>query len=344
MLPAGVDRASWQAVSLGEGWTPLVPIDAQRPRLLAKLDYCLPTGSFKDRGAVVMVAFARAMGATTVVTDSSGNGAVSLAAYARRAGLRSRVYVPRAVDGGKRRQLEAYGASVHVVATRSAASEAALATVARSGAWYASHVLNPLAVHGTKTVAFEIWEQLGRRSPDVLVVPMGNGTLLLGMCLGFRELVELGLATGMPRLVGVQAAACAPIAEAFGNDASAVEPRSDRGPTIATGVAISDPPHGGRVLRALRHSGGCAVAVSEEQIRGALRVLAAQGFFVEPSGAVGFAGIARPIESADPDAPSGPSFALTDLTEDDVVVVVLTGAGLKASSRPDPTGSPETSP
>ena len=330
MFPPGLDRETWQAVSLGEGWTPLVPIDPGRPGLLAKLDYCLPTGSFKDRGAVVMVAFAREMGVTTVVTDSSGNGAVSLAAYARRAGLHSRVYVPRAIDGGKLRQLEAYGASIHIVDTRSAASNAAQEAVAGAGGWYANHVMNPFAVHGTKTLAFEVWEQFGGRIPDVFVAPMGNGTLLLGAYMGFRELVDLGLATGMPRLVGVQAAACAPIAEAFCKAASTIESARDWGPTIATGVAIPQPSLGQRVLRALRRTDGWAVAVSEEQIRGAMHALAARGFFVEPSGAVGFAGIAGPAEPAGLGLQRAESFTLTDLTEEDVIVVVLTGGGLKA--------------
>jgi threonine synthase len=327
MLPFVGSGEPWRDISMGEGWTPLVPMDTGRPRLLSKLEYCMPTGSFKDRGAAVMAMMARRMGATAMIVDSSGNAAASVAAYGRRAGLRTTAHVPAAISAGKRRQLVAYGADVRIALDRSDATGAALDHVAETRGWYAHHAVNPFAVHGTKTWVLEVWEQLGRRLPDALVMPVGNGTLLLGAYLGCRDLVSLGLARDMPRLIGVQARRCAPLARAHATGKSDLDVDPDAGPTIATGVAIPNPPRARQVLAAVRETRGTLTDVTDGRIREAVRTLAAWGLFVEPSAAVGFGGI---TSAADGSSAHGRSVALNELVDgDETVVVVLTGSGLK---------------
>ncbi|WP_228990454.1 threonine synthase [Streptomyces sp. DH8] len=201
------------AISLGEGRTPLVPLtDA----VSAKLDFLMPTLSFKDRGAVVLVELARRLAPDRVVADSSGNAGASVAAYCARAGLPCTVYVPEGTPAGKTERIRAHGARlVAVPGGREATASAARAAADGPGVFYASHVFNPYFLHGTKTYVYELWEELGGRLPDTLVVPVGNGTLLLGAALAVAELRALGLITARPRLVAVQAEAVSPLAAAF---------------------------------------------------------------------------------------------------------------------------------
>lgn len=295
-------------VTMGEGMTPLV-IDA--PGVWLKLDFLMPTLSFKDRGSSVLVSHAAAIGVGRVISDSSGNAGTSVAAYATRAGLVAEVYVPAATSPKKVAQLNAYGAEVHQVAgSRQDAADAAIDAVTAGGAFYASHVYNPLFHQGTKTFAFEVWEQLGAM-PDVVVLPAGNGTLLLGAAIGFAELVAAGLAPTPPRLVAVQAARCAPVAAAFSRRP---EPGGS-GETVAEGIAITHPARGAQMLAAVRASGGTVVTVEEAEIVSARQALLARGIDVEPTAAAAWAG--WKIWSAG--EPPGRS-----------VVVGLSGAGLKS--------------
>ena len=181
-----------------------------------KLDFLMPTLSFKDRGAVVLATLASALGVRSALTDSSGNAGTAAAAYLARAGIPCRVFVPEATSPAKLAQMRAHGAEITLVAgTRADTAAAAREMASQPGIFYASHVFHPYFLHGVKTYGYEIWEQSGGLLPDTVVVPAGNGTLVLGCHLAFRELVEAGLAVRMPTLVAVQAAACAPVAEAF---------------------------------------------------------------------------------------------------------------------------------
>lgn len=295
-------------VTMGEGMTPLV---AEAPGVWLKLDFLMPTLSFKDRGSSVLVSHAAAMGVVRVVADSSGNAGTSVAAYAARAGLTAEVYVPAATSPKKVAQLGAYGAEVHQVAgSRQDAADAAIEAVEAGGAFYASHVYNPLFHQGTKTFAYEVWEQLGA-VPDVVVLPAGNGTLLLGAAIGFAELVAAGLAAAPPRLVAVQAARCAPVAAAF---AGRPDPGGN-GETVAEGIAIAHPARAAQMLAAVRSSGGAVVTVEEAEIVSARRSLLARGIDVEPTAAAAWAGWTA---WAVGEAPAGS------------VVVALSGAGLKS--------------
>jgi threonine synthase len=304
---------SWEPVTLGEGGTPLLPFEFDGLSLHLKLEFVAPSGSFKDRGAAVMVTALRGLGIDRVVEDSSGNAGASLAAYAARAGIDCEVCVPASASGPKRAQMAAYGAEViEIKGKREYAALAAWAAAAH-GAYYASHVHSPYFLAGTETLAYEVWEQLGHRTPSALIVPTGNGTLFLGIYRGFQRLQQAGLIAGLPRLFAVQAKACAPIYQAFVNGAAAPEIVSPE-PTVASGIAISKPARGSQILDAVRDTDGAVVAVAEDEIESAHSRLARLGFYVEQTAATAIAalGVLR-----------------STLPTHDPVVVPLTGHGLK---------------
>ena len=274
-------------VSLGEPRTALVEWHDGGRTALAKLEGGLPTGSFKDRGATVTVSWMRANGARELIVDSSGNAGASFAAYAARAGLRVRVFVPADASPEKLLQVRAHGATiVTVTGPRSAAGDAARAALDGAGpeVVYASHLWQPTFLAGTATFAYEVFEQLGGRAPDAVVAPLGGGTLLLGVHLGFSRLLAAGLVARVPRLIGVQSAACAPLARAFRAgevDAAEVQP----GPTIAEGIRIAKPPRSRQILAAIRATEGEIVDVTDAEIGASMRALWSQGIFVEPTAA-----------------------------------------------------------
>lgn len=336
--------AAWEAargrVSLGEGGTPLVRLDPDSPDVLLKADYLMPTLSFKDRGAAVLVAAALAAGAKKVVQDSSGNAGAAVAAYAARAGLDCDIYVPASTSPGKLAQIEAAGARcVRVPGSREDTAKAALGAAERGAAdrsaFYASHVYNPLFYEGTKTYVFEIYEALGRL-PDTLYVPLGNGTLVLGAWRALKDLKSLGLIDRYPRLVAVQAERCAPVlaawrrlAQADGSaedpgglgaaGAIAVEPVVNQG-TEAEGIAIAAPKRGPEVIAALREIGGTVVAAPEEGLAPAKAELARRGLFVETTSAACLAAYRARHGVAGRDA---------ERRDEGLVVVPLCGSGLK---------------
>ncbi|BAU85803.1 threonine synthase [Streptomyces laurentii] len=276
-------------ISLGEGRTPLVPLT---DTVAAKLDFLSPTLSFKDRGAVMLAELARRLQPDAVVADSSGNAGTAVAAYCARAGLDCSVYVPEGTSPKKLEQIRAHGAHVVVVpGDREATAHAARQAADTTGVFYASHVYNPHFLHGTKTYVYELWEELGGRLPDTLVVPVGNGTLLLGSALAVEELYGHGLVERRPALVAVQAEAVAPLAAAFHAGADDLpEPAAAR-PTLAEGIAIPNPPRAAQILRAVRATGGTFHTVTEAQIRSAQLDLARRGLYVEPTGVACWAAV-----------------------------------------------------
>lgn len=302
-------------VSLGEGWTPLVVRDWQRAKIHFKLESQMPTGSFKDRGTAVMINHLIEVGVGPIHEDSSGNAGASLATYAAAAGIPCRIYVPAAAPRGKLVQIAATGADLRrIPGTRQNVAKAALAATGES--FYASHNWQPFFSEGTKTLAFELWEQLGFRVPDNILVPTGYGSNILGLDRGFDELERSGEITARPRLFAVQAANCAAFAAAW----AAGEDRFVSFPTkltVADGIAAPKPVRIAEVLRALRRSRGGIVAVAEEEIGPALAALGRLGLFVEPTSATAAAALTR---------------LLADKTigADQTTIVVLTGSGLKA--------------
>jgi threonine synthase len=319
-------------LSLGEGGTPLIGAGEALPDVHLKLEFLSPTLSFKDRGAVVLVASALERGAERLIADSSGNAGSAIAAYAGRAGLECRVFVPRATSAGKQAQIRAYGATLEVVAgDRTATTEAASAEVERTGAMYASHIYDPLFLQGTKTFAFEIIEQLPG-VPDAVVVPVGNGTLLLGAARGFRELRAAGAIDRTPGLIAVQSERCAPLALAWERGESA--PVSvQAGPTLAEGIAIPRPARGAQILAAVADTGGCVVSVPESTIQPAQRALALNGLLVEPTAAVTWAAalLARGDSAIDGGPRVGAAWERARALAAGSMVVPLCGSGLKGT-------------
>jgi threonine synthase len=306
------------AVTLGEGWTPLVAGRWDGAPVALKLDYLMPSGSFKDRGMTVMVSYLKGRGLTHVLEDSSGNAGASLSAYCAAAGLRCRVLVPETASYPKIAQIAACGAEVVTIeGSRQDVADAALAMSREI--FYASHNWQPFFAEGTKTLAYELWEQLGFRAPDNVVVPVGYGANVLGCDRGFSELLRNGEITRMPRLFGVQAANCAPYYAAFRAGVEHFVP-APVSPTVAEGIASSKPTRMREVLAPVRASGGEIVAVSEEEIVRALEALARTGYYVEPTSAAAAAGLSQLI-------------ARGVVRSDETTVLVLTGSGLKASAQ-----------
>ena len=289
-------------VSLGEGFTPLVETQWEGRRLLFKCEHLMPTGSFKDRGAAVMVSHLKQAGVEALLEDSSGNAGASIAAYAAAGGIHARIMAPAGAPAAKRIQIAAAGAELlEVAGDRGAVEQAALA--AAKELFYASHNRQPFFLEGVKTLAFELWEQLGFRAPAAVAAPCGNGANILGLYLGFRELQEAGEIEALPRLHAVQAANNAPIRTLFDGR------RLPRGPTVADGIAAAQPVRGRMVADAVRATGGSVPVVAEDAILDALGRLARSGWFLEPTSAT--------VAAALPQIPGGE------------LVLILTGSGLK---------------
>jgi threonine synthase len=305
-------------ISLGEGGTPLLSRTLHGASVLLKAEWIMPTGSFKDRGATVMLSLLRAQGVRAVLEDSSGNGGAAVAAYAAAGGLAATILTPASTSPAKTVQMRAQGASVELVpGSRQDTADAAIRRA--ETIFYASHNWHPFFLHGTKTLAYELWEDLGFRAPDNVVVPCGAGSNVLGCAIGFEELHRAGQIDRVPRLFAAQPAACAPIAAACAAGAEAAVP-TPIGPTIAEGTAIAAPIRLPEVVRALRSSGGGAVTLSEAEIATATLDLACSGVYVEPTAAQPAAAFGRLLQSGRIDAK-------------ETTVLVLTGSGLKATPR-----------
>jgi threonine synthase len=297
-------------VSLGEGQTPLVDARVAGRRVFFKCEYANPTGSFKDRGSATLMSLLSGRGVAEAVEDSSGNAGASFAAYAARAGLRARVFVPDSASGPKRRQIEVYGAELISVAGSRSESAAAALRASEQGAAYASHAYLPFNLPGYATAAFEIVEQL-LAGPGAVLAPAGQGGLLLGMARGFLGLKQAGVIDRVPMLVGVQVAACAPLAAFFEIGISGLDLVTE-GQTLAEGVRVRNPLRLQSVVSSVRESGGFFVAVDESDILPGRDSLARLGFYVEPTSALVWKGL---------------QLALAQLP--DPVVVMLTGSGHK---------------
>ncbi len=288
-LEHGVSRR----VCMGEGGTPLIPLGDDAPHVLIKGEYFAPTLSFKDRGAAVLMALAAQLGVTSCVADSSGNAGTAIAAYGARLGMECYIYVPASASEKKIAQIKAHGAHIHPISgSREDTAAAAIRQVEKEGAFYASHIYNPFFHQGTKTYVYELYEQLGGRLPDVLIVPVGNGTLLLGVFRGLEDLRRWGMLEKVPLVLAVQAQNCSPIAQAFASGGDHWQP-VPTSPTEAEGIAIAAPARGDEMLAALRAWGGQCITVTEEQILTAREQLARRGIYVETTSAANLAALAQ---------------------------------------------------
>jgi threonine synthase len=310
-------------VTLGEQNTPLLDTPSLGeglgiPKLRVKDEGLLPTGTFKARGAAVGVTRAAELGVKTLALPTAGNAGAAWAAYGARAGIRVVVVMPETTPDVIIRETSAYGADVYLVAGSIADAGAVVKKVCTARGWYdASTLREPYRIEGKKTMGFELAEQLGWRLPDVIVYPTGGGVGLVGMWKAFDELRAIGwLDQKRPRFVAVQAEGCAPIVRAFVDGRNESEPWADPR-TFAAGIRVPKALGDFIVLKALRESGGTAVAVTETEIAESMRATgAAEGMLVCPEGGAAIAGTAN--------------LRLDGwIREDEEVVVFNTGTGLK---------------
>lgn len=295
-------------VVLGEGGTPMVRRWFRGVKLLLKLEYLNPTGSFKDRGTAVEASRAKSLGRRVLVEDSSGNTGLSVAAYAAAGGMDARIYVPRDAPEGKKNLIRLLGARLVEARDRADASRRAVEELGE-GDHYVAHLWSPWFVEGVATVAYEVAEQMGWRTPDAVVVPVGSGSLLLGIAWGYRRLGEAGLLQdGPPRIIAVQAGRVAPLYEAVAGE----RPLLDDG-GLADGIRVPSPP---RIDDLVDAADGGVVLVGRRNIVSALGRLVSWGFLVEPTSAVVLAGLSSALDEG-----------LVERGE--TVVLPLTGSGLK---------------
>ena len=310
VLPVSIEAA----VTLTEGWTPLVTAGAGT---WIKDEARNPTGSFKSRGMSMAVSAASALGVTRMVAPSAGNAAGALSAYGAAAGIPVLVSMPEDTPPAFVKECRHYGAEVELVA----------GTIADAGRWLAANrnpddfdlstLKEPYRIEGKKTMAYELWEQFGGELPDVILYPTGGGTGLVGMWKAFGEMETMGwIGSERPRMVSVQSEGCAPVVAAFESGAEQTEPWQDAS-TSAFGLRVPAPIGGFLCLRAIRETDGTAVAVPEDAIAPAAAELArTSGVDVCPEGGAAWAAFTRLRKDG-------------WITDADRVVVFNTGTGLK---------------
>jgi threonine synthase len=320
VLPVASDT---NIVTLGEGWTPLLPAKRLGATLgLAKLfikDESLnPTQSFKARGMSAAVSMAKELGVTSVAAPSAGNAGGALAAYAARAGMKAHIFVPRDTPRANIVECERVGASVTLVDGLITDCGAEVARRKDAEGWFdVSTLKEPYRVEGKKTLGYELAEQMEWTLPDVILYPTGGGTGLVGMWKAFAEMEELGwIGPARPRMVTVQSEGCAPIVRAFDEGKRHAE-MFDNAETAASGLRVPKAIGDFLILDAIRESGGIALAVSDEELIAAVdEIGVSEGLFVAPEG-----GACMPALRILRDR------KLVD--DDERVVLFNTGAGIK---------------
>ncbi|HEX5634919.1 MAG TPA: threonine synthase [Gemmatimonadales bacterium] len=285
-----------QPVTLGEGDTPLLPLERTGgrygiPDLWLKDEGVNPTGSFKSRGMSAAVTRAVAAGARSFVTPTAGNAGVALAAYASRAGCEARVYAPRTTPRQLVRQAQLFGAHVELVDGHIGdCGKLAARWSHDTTAFNLSTLREPYRIEGKKTLGLELAMQFNWQLPGVIIYPTGGGTGLIGMWKAFRELIDIGWVTGTPpRMFTVQSTGCAPIVRAFETGAERAEPWQDPW-TVASGLRVPGPIGDRLMLRALRDSGGGALALDDAELSSeADRISALEGVDLSPEGGAALA-------------------------------------------------------
>lgn len=325
---------------LHAGWTPLYKVSAiektyELQSVYIKDDGRNPTASLKDRASAIGIAKAFEAGATTICAASTGNAASSLAGFAASVGLKTVIFVPKRAPKAKIAQLLIYGAQTVIVDdSYDRAFELSVEITKKFGFYNRNCAYNPYLVEGKKTVALEIWEQLGFEVPDRVYVSIGDGCITSGVYKGFYDLQQLGLTTKIPRIIGVQASGCNPIEMAL--KTGKFEPQ--QGNTIADSIAVGVPRNRLKAIRGLKESGGECISVSDDEIRSAILELPRKsGVFGEPAGVTAYAGFKKQ--------------ALAKLIKpEEKVVIINTGNGLKdidsaisVCTMPSPVASDITS-
>ena len=280
-----LDGDTWKSVSMGEGMTPIVKFNED---VLLKMDYFMPTLSFKDRGAAVLVAHAKAIGVESCVQDSSGNAGNSVAAYCAKAGIKCGIFVPEGTSPKKIDMIRAHGSECTVVhGTRDHCADVCRSKVFSEGVYYANHVYNPYFYQGTKTYIYEALEQLGRM-PENIIVPTGNGTLFLGAVYALEELLESGAIDHFPQIIALQSEKCDPLLLAAEKDSDKPADITPE-PTIAEGIAIGKPMRGEEILALAKKHNIRFVHAPEDKIMECRAELAAKGIYCEHTTAANLA-------------------------------------------------------
>lgn len=306
-------------ISLGEGFTPLIYLSYKDfKKLLIKLDFLFPTGSFKDRGSTVMISKLKEMGIRKIVEDSSGNAGASIACYSTLAGIECKIYCPANIAEEKLIQIKAYGSKLIKVSGNRADTALAVQKEAEK-TYYASHNWNPFFLEGIKTLAYEICEQLNWQAPDVVICPIGYGSIYLGLYYGFMELLNQKIIKNIPRLFGIQSKTISPIYQAFIHKDIEINEVSAK-TTLANGIACVKPIRGKEILDIARLTKGGFEIVSEREIIQGWKQLAKRGVYVEPTSAVVIRALDHLLEKK-------------MLTYKDFIVLILTGIGLKATTK-----------
>jgi threonine synthase len=289
-------RRAGDIVSLGEAVTPIVPLRRMSARLatgeiLVKDEGRLPTGSFKARGLVMAVSMAKALGIKHMAMPTNGNAGAALAAYASRAGIKTTIFCPEDTPEVNVSEIALQGATVYRVNGLIDDCGKIVAEGKAKVGWFdVSTLKEPYRIEGKKTMGLELAEQLGWQLPDVILYPTGGGTGLIGMWKAFAELEAIGfIGPKRPRMVAVQAAGCAPMVRAF-EAGSEHAPRFENAHTIASGIRVPQAIGDFLILRAVRESGGFAIAVEDSAISAALEEVAREeGLLLCPEGAATYA-------------------------------------------------------
>jgi len=302
---------TWRGITLGEGMTPVIRLDEN---VLLKMDYFMPTLSFKDRGAAVLISHCKSIGVDSVVQDSSGNAGNSVAAYCAKAGIKCEIFVPEGTSPKKIDMIRAHGAVCTVVpGSRDHCADLCREKVEREGVYYANHVYNPFFYEGTKTYIYEVYEQIGR-IPTNIVVPVGNGTLFLGVMHALEHLLDSGCIDTMPQVIALQTETCDPIlraAEQGLKEPVKVTPQK----TIAEGIAIGKPMRGKEILEYAHKYSIRFIHAPEDKIMDARKALARKGVYCEHTTAANYAAYLEYCEKYGP-------------TPD--CLITMCGAGLKS--------------
>ena len=300
-----------QIVSLGEGLSPIVKLN---DNVLLKMDYFMPTLSFKDRGAAALISHVKSIGVKKVIQDSSGNAGNSVAAYCARANIQCEIFVPEGTSPQKINMIKAHGAKINIIpGSRDNCADAARKKVKEEKIYYANHVYNPFFYEGTKTYIYETYEELGR-IPENILVPVGNGTLFLGIIYGLEDLLFSGIIEKFPNIIGVQSENCDPLLQARKRNMDSyyeVKPKK----TFAEGIAIGQPKRDEEILRLAKKYKVKFIHAREDKILEARHFLAKNGIYCEHTSAANYAGYLNYIETFGP------------LKE---VLIPMCGAGLKS--------------
>lgn len=302
-------------VSMDEGHTSLTQIKFKNGIAFIKQEQLFSTGSYKDRGASVLISRVKELGITEIVQDSSGNAGCAIAAYAALSGITCHIYLPSDTSDAKVAQMKAYGANIiRVDGDREATAQAA--KIAAQKIYYASHCYNPWFFEGTKTFAFELCEQLDWHAPDAVVVPAGNGTLVLGCHIGFQELFTAKRINKIPKIIAIQSHSCAALTQMFDENLDEI-PKISKQDTLAEGIAIAEPVRAKQIINAVKESKGYFINVNETEIIESLKYTARIGYFIEPTSAATIAGLEKYLS----------------INKNEKVVSLFSGHGLKSIDK-----------